>query len=51
MKRARRYAARALYVAIYVVLTSIAIIISPFVSLIEFGVFCLDDLEAIANDK
>ncbi len=51
MKRARRYAARAMYVAIYVVLTSIAIIISPFVSLIEFGVFCLDDLEAIANDK
>jgi hypothetical protein len=51
MKRARRYAARALYVAIYVVLTPIAIIISPFVTLIEFGVFCLDDLEAIANDK
>jgi hypothetical protein len=50
MKRARRYAARALYVAIYVVLTPIAIIISPFVSLIEFGVFCLDDLETIAND-
>jgi hypothetical protein len=51
MKRARRYAAWALYVAIYVVLTPIAIAISPFVSLIEFGVFCLDDLEAIANDK
>lgn len=50
MKRARRYAARALYVAIYVVLTPIAIIISPFVSLIELGVFCLDDLEAIVND-
>ena len=27
MKRARRYAARALYVAIYVVLTAIAIVI------------------------
>ena len=51
MKRVRRYAAMALYVAIYVVLTPIAIAISPFVSLIEFGVFCLDDLEAIANDK
>jgi hypothetical protein len=50
MKRARRYAARALYVAIYVVLTPIAIIISPFVSLIEFGAYCLDDLEVIAND-
>ena len=51
MKRARRYAARALYVAIYVVLTAIAIVISPFVSLLEFGVFCLRDLEAIANDE
>jgi hypothetical protein len=51
MKRARRYAARALYVAIYVVLTPIAIVISPFVSLIEFGVYFLDDLEVIANDE
>jgi hypothetical protein len=51
MKRVRPYVARALYVAIYVVLTPIAIVISPFVSLIEFGVFCLDDLEAIANDE
>jgi hypothetical protein len=50
MKRARRYAARALYVAIYIVLTPIAIIVSPLVSLLEFGAFCLDDLEAIAND-
>jgi hypothetical protein len=51
MKRARRYAARILYFAIYIALTPIAITISPFVSLIEFGVFCLDDLEAIANDE
>ena len=51
MKRARRYAARILYFAIYIALTSIAIIISPFVSLIEFGAYCLDDLEAIANDE
>jgi hypothetical protein len=50
MKRARRYAARAVCIAIYVVLTPIAIIISPFVSLIEFGAYCLDDLEKIAND-
>lgn len=50
MKRARRYAARVLYVAIYVVLTPIALVISPFVSFIELGVYCLDDLEAIAND-
>ena len=40
----------AVYIAIYVVLTPIAIIISPFVSLIEFGAYCLDDLEKIAND-
>ena len=51
MKRLRRYAARALYVAIYVVLTPIAIVISPFVSLIEIGVYFLDDLEVIANDE
>jgi hypothetical protein len=50
MKRARRYAASALYVAIYVVLTPIAIIISPFVSLLELGVYFLDSLEIIAND-
>jgi hypothetical protein len=50
MKRARRYAARSLYVAIYVVLTPIAITISPFVSLLELGSYCLDDLEVIAND-
>ena len=50
MKRARRYAARVVCIAIYVVLTPIAIVISPFVSLIEFGVYCLDDLEKIAND-
>ena len=50
MKRARRYAAKAVYIAIYVVLTPIAIAISPFVSLLEFGAYCLDDLEKIAND-
>jgi hypothetical protein len=50
MKRVRRYAAKAMYVSIYIVLTPIAIIISPFVSLIELGVYFLDDLEAIAND-
>jgi hypothetical protein len=37
-------------VAIHVVLTPIAIVISPFVSLLELGVYFLDDLEAIAND-
>ena len=51
MKRARRYAARAMYVAVYVVLTPIAIIVSPFVSLLEFGVYFLDSLEVIANDE
>jgi hypothetical protein len=50
MKRLRRYAARAVCIAIYVVLTPIAIVISPFVLLIEFGAYCLDDLEKIAND-
>ena len=50
MKRARRYAAMAVCIAIHVVLTPIAIVISPFVSLIEFGAYCLDDLEKIAND-
>ena len=50
MKRARRYAARALYVAIYVVLTSLALVISPLVSLLELGSYCLDGLEIIAND-
>jgi hypothetical protein len=50
MKRVRRYAAWAVCIAIYVVLTPIAIIISPFVSLLEFGAYCLDDLEKIAND-
>ena len=50
MRRLRRYAARAMYVAIYVALTLIAIVISPLVSLIELGSYCLDDLEAIAND-
>ncbi len=51
MKRARRYAAKALYVAIYVVLTPIAIAISAFVSLLELGVYFLDSLEVIANDE
>jgi hypothetical protein len=51
MKRARRYAARVLYVAIYVVLTPIVIIISPFVLLIKFGAFCVESLETIANDE
>ena len=50
MKRARRYAARAMYVAIYVVLTPIAIVVSPLVSLVELGIYFLDDLEVIAND-
>jgi hypothetical protein len=50
MKRAKRYAARATYVAIYVVLTPIAIVVSPFVSLLELGVYFLDSLEVIAND-
>ena len=50
MKRARRYAAKAVYVAIYVVLTPIAIVVSPFVSLLELGVYFLDSLEVIAND-
>jgi hypothetical protein len=51
MKRARRYAARAMYVAIHVVLTPIAIIVSPFVSLLELGVYFLDSLEAVADDE
>ena len=51
MKRARRYAARAMCVSIYVVLTPIAIVISPFVSLLELGAYLLDSLEVIANDE
>jgi hypothetical protein len=51
MKRARRYAARALYVAIYIVLTPIAIIVSPLVSLLELGSYCVESLEVIANDE
>jgi hypothetical protein len=51
MKRARRYAARTLCFAIHIVLTPIAIIVSPFVLLLELGVYFLDDLEAIANDE
>ena len=51
MKRAKRYAARAMCVSIHVVLTPIAIVISPFVSLLELGVYFLDSLEAIANDE
>jgi hypothetical protein len=41
----------AVYAAIYVVLTPIAIATRLFVSLLELGAYCLDDLEAIANDN
>jgi hypothetical protein len=51
MKRARRYAAMAVFVVVYVVLTPIAIIVSPFVSLLELGVYFLESLEVIANDE
>jgi hypothetical protein len=51
MKRARRYAARILYFAIYIALTPIAIIVSPLVSLLELGSYCVESLEVIANDE